>query len=128
MATTDELARVWAAERQLEPTPPVLALAARRVAACGRLAEITPLLHVPGIVRVDVREHGAGPLMDEGTAYARIYVASSDPEQLQRIAGRIHREIRDAAWPAGLLVVAEICQATWRDRLRARLAAWRSAR
>lgn len=122
MSDRDELAMAWARDLQIAPTPAALALASRRIRACGRLATLRPLLHMGWIVAVDVVEHGAGPwCMDRGTAHATVWVEASDETELQRRAGQVHAVVREHAIGKGLLLTAAVGRATGWVRLRARL-------
>lgn len=116
MTTRDELARSWASDRGLAPTPGVLGMARRRIRAWGPLAQ-TPLVHLP-VVRVRVLQHGSD-LVAPGCVLAEIWVSARDDEQTQRLASEIHRVIEQKVWPGGQLVVAAVHRARAWDRWRA---------
>ena len=123
MTTPDELAIAWVSARGLDANPDTLAMARRRVFACGRLATVEPLLHVAGVVRVEVQEHGIA-LVPAGCAIAQVWVLAGDAEQLQAQARRVHEAIKAGAWASSQLVVAAVHRASRLDRFRAWLA-WR---
>jgi hypothetical protein len=114
--TAAELARVWANERGLSPTPEVLALAARRISAWGRLAT-TPLVHLPAPVRVRVLEHGQA-LVPPGVVVAEVWVRAADAEQAQRLAAEVHRVVVEQVWPTGVVLALVVHRARWWDRWR----------
>jgi hypothetical protein len=97
----------------------------RRVCAWGRLAQFTELLALPGVVRVDVLEHGAGPPhMGTGTAHASIALAVSDDAELQRHAAELLALVESVVWPRGVLLTVAVRRARWVDRAVSR-ARWR---
>lgn len=126
--TPAELATSWADSLGLSPSSEVLAMAGRRICACGRLAQLPPLLHLAWIVRVEVLEHGDGPPhLAEGTAHATVWVMGPNDAVVQRHATQVHQVVQSTAWDAGQLLTVAVRRASWRDRLRAwlRWQVWR---
>ena len=115
MPTTDELATAWVSDRGLTATPDTLAMALRRVLAWGPLAQ-TALVHMPPPVKVRVLEHGRD-LVDAGCVLAEVWIDAADAEQLQRLAGELHRVVRDRVWSQDLMLVLAVHRARWWHRV-----------
>jgi hypothetical protein len=115
--TPDELAHGLAQALDLSPSPEILQLAHRRICAWGRLAQFGPLLTLPGVVRVDVIEHGKGPPhLAPGSAHAAVWVQAGSDAEVQRLARRIHEVVEAVVWPRGVALTVAVGRARWRDR------------
>jgi len=115
---TSHAARYLAA-RNLDPSPANLAVARRRVARAGRLAELGAHL-IPGVLHVQTVETGGPDHMSPGSVFARV-VLDAPELSWQAEAMNARAQLEALAAQRGLRLMVAIYRATPRDHRRERV-------